>query len=179
MNSEEQKLMEQFEVKTGKHAIWRGKITKGFLQWKEKQKKKPIIKPSVKPLPTHSILNEIQLDIQNIYSKIKDLESRMKIIENKTITSLEKKKFEAISDDHFYRILRVVYNTSEKKFGDFVPIFRLTEKIKEYIPWSTEEIHSELYKLFMEYKVDLQPGKNVEGIPLVQDGKKFVWFKFK
>ena len=179
MNSEEQKLMKQFEAETNKHAIWRGKVTKGFLEWKKRQKKKSISKPSVKPLPTSSILNEIQINIQKIYSKLEDFESRIKILENKTLTSLEKKKFEDISDDHFYRILRVAYNTSEKKFGDFVLIFRLTEKIKEYIPWSTEKIHSELYKLFMDYKIDLQPGKNVEGIPLVQDGKTFVWFRFK
>jgi hypothetical protein len=31
----------------------------------------------------------------------------------------------------------------------------------------------------MNYKIDLQPGKNVEGIPLIQDGKTFVWFKLK
>ena len=31
----------------------------------------------------------------------------------------------------------------------------------------------------MDYKIDLQPGKEFEGEPLRQDGKTFVWFKFK
>jgi hypothetical protein len=67
----------------------------------------------------------------------------------------------------------------EKRFGDFVPVSTLTESIKQYIPLPTEKIHSQLYELFMNYKIDLQTGKNVGGTPLIQDGKIFVWFKFK
>ena len=67
----------------------------------------------------------------------------------------------------------------EKRFGDFVSVSDLTEKIKEYLPLPTKDIHSQLYELFMEYKIDLQTGKNTGGTPLVQDGKEFVWFKFK
>ncbi len=35
---EEAKLMKVFEDSTGRHAIWRGKITKIYLQWKNRQK---------------------------------------------------------------------------------------------------------------------------------------------
>jgi len=28
-------LEKQYETETGKHAIWRGKRTKGYLKWKE------------------------------------------------------------------------------------------------------------------------------------------------
>ena len=30
--------MEQYEKETGKYAIWRGKITDGFLKWKKGEK---------------------------------------------------------------------------------------------------------------------------------------------
>ncbi|MBD3351303.1 MAG: hypothetical protein GF364_07430, partial [Candidatus Lokiarchaeota archaeon] len=36
----EQEWMEKFEKETGKHAIYRGKITKQYTTWLEKQKKK-------------------------------------------------------------------------------------------------------------------------------------------
>ena len=35
---EEARLMKVFEDSTGRHAIWRGKITKIYLQWKKRQK---------------------------------------------------------------------------------------------------------------------------------------------
>jgi hypothetical protein len=31
---EKTKLMVEFESKTGKHAVWAGKITKQFIEWK-------------------------------------------------------------------------------------------------------------------------------------------------
>jgi hypothetical protein len=48
--------------------------------------------------------------------------------------------------------------------------------MRNYLPWSTEQIHEQIYKLFMEYKVDIQPGKQKSGQPLKRDGKIFVWF---
>ena len=33
-------LKEQYEKETGKNAIWHGKVTKGFKEWKKKQEKK-------------------------------------------------------------------------------------------------------------------------------------------
>jgi len=29
--------MEEYEKETGRHAIWQGKITEGYLEWKEKR----------------------------------------------------------------------------------------------------------------------------------------------
>jgi DNA-directed RNA polymerase subunit A' len=34
---DEESLQHQFEEETGKHAIWRGKVTKGYLEWKEEK----------------------------------------------------------------------------------------------------------------------------------------------
>ena len=179
MVSKDKELMKRFEAETGKNAIWRGKITKGFLDWKKKQERKSKAVSMPQSISKSSIMSEIQLNIRKIFSILSDYDLRLKILENKAMVSKGKEISEEISDKHFLRILKVAYNSSEKKFGDFVPIFRLTKKIKEYIPWTTEKIHSELYKLFIDYKIDLQPGKNVEGAPLIQDGKRFVWLKFK
>ena len=33
---DEEKLQEMFNAETGKNAVWRGKVTKGYLEWKEK-----------------------------------------------------------------------------------------------------------------------------------------------
>ncbi len=178
IDSEDKKLMEKFEADTGKNAIWRGAVTKGFLNWKRKQKKPSSKITSIQPIE-NTILLKVQLNIQKILSKLDNFEYRLKTLENRTLISKKKEGLGDVSDAHFFRILKTVYNSSEKKFGDFVPISVLTEKMQEYIPWSIERVHSELYELFMNYKIDLQPGKNVEGIPLIQDGKTFVWFKLK
>ncbi len=161
MSSEEENIMiNKFYEETGKHAIWGDRLTKQYNQWKRSQKN--------------------ALNIEKIFVKLEDIEYRLMILENHVLHSESKRSREEVSQEHFLRILRVVYNSCEKKLGDFIPISQLTEKIKEYLPLTTETIHIYLYDLFMEYKIDLQPGKNnFDGDPLVQDGKTFVWFKFK
>ena len=178
MNAKEKKLLEQFEAETGKHAIWRGKITKNFLDWKKRQVKKSANIQSAKTISYDLGLSEIQLNFKKIFLMLNAFEDRLKLLEDKA--SIIKKEIpKDISDDHFFRILKMAYNSSEKRFGDFVLVSALTKKIKEYIPWSTEKLHTEIYKLFIDYKIDLQPGKIIEGVPLIQDGKTFVWFKFR
>ena len=171
--------MEEFEAVKGKNAIWHGKITKGYLKWKEKQGRQTKGQISTTQKRNDSVIFEIQSNIQKIFTKIDNFEYRLKTLEKKTPESENVERLSKISDDHFFRILKTAYNSSEKRFGDFVSVSALTDKIKEFIPWSTEKIHSELYNLFMNYKIDLQPGKKVEGVPLIQDGKTFVWFKLK
>jgi len=179
INSEDKKLMEKFEAITGKHAIWRGKTTKGYLDWKKKQGGQIKRQISTVQKINDSIILEIQSNFQKIFSKLDNFEYRLRTLEKKKPVSEKVERLGKISDDHFFRILKSAYNSSEKKFGDFVSVSALTDKIKEFIPWSTEKVHSELYKLFMNYKIDLQPGKKVDGTPLIQDGKTFVWFKLK
>ncbi|MHA1689546.1 MAG: hypothetical protein ACTSUN_09470 [Promethearchaeota archaeon] len=161
MTSEKENiLINKFYEETGKHAIWGDRITKQYKQWKRSQ------------------INA--LNIEKIFAKLNEIEQRLMILENQVVPSPKKKTSKEISQEHFLRILRVVYNSCEKKLGDFIPISHLTEKIKEYLPLTNETIHEYLYELFMEYEIDLQPGKNTfGGKPLVQDGKTFVWFKFK
>lgn len=171
--------MEKFEAITNKNAIWRGKITKGYLDWKKKQGRQKKRQISTIQKKNDSVIIEIQSNIQKIFSKFDSFEQRLKNLENRTLTSVMNEDLGDVSDAHFFRILKTVYNSSERKFGDFIPISVLTDKIREYIPWSIKKIHSELYELFMNYKIDLQPGKNVQGKPLIQDGKTFVWFKLK
>lgn len=171
--------MEKFTAETGKHAIWRGKITKGYLEWKEKQGRQKRRQVSTIQKRDDSVVLEIQSNIQKIFTKLDNFDYRLRILERKSPESEKVKTLAKISKDHFFRILKTAYNSSEKKFGDFVSVSTLTDKIKEFIPWSTEKIHLELYKLFMKYKIDLQPGKKIKGVPLTQDGKTFVWFKLK
>ena len=179
IKSEDKKLMEQFEAITGKNAIWRGKITQAYLNWKKKQEGQKKRQISTIPKKINSVMLEVQSNIQKIFSKLDNFEQRLKNLEKKTSTSKKNEDLGDVSDAHFFRILKIAYSSSEKKFGDFIPISELTDKIREYIPWSIEKVHSELYELFLNYKIDLQPGKNVQGKPLIQDGKTFVWFKLK
>ena len=176
---EDKKLMEKFKAEKGKNAIWRGKITKGYLEWKEKQGRQKKRQISTIQKKNDSIILEIQSNIQKIIATLDNFEYRLKTLEKIPPESKNVERLGKISDDHFFRILKSAYNSSEKRFGDFVSVSALTDKIKEFIPWSTEKVHSELYKLFMNYKIDLQPGKKVEGVSLIQDGKTFVWFKLK
>ncbi|MHA1802915.1 MAG: hypothetical protein ACTSU4_00100 [Promethearchaeota archaeon] len=161
MTSEKENiLINKFYEETGKHAIWGDRITKQYKEWKRSQ------------------INSLK--IEKIFSKLKDIEHRLSVLENHLFPSSKKTISKEVSQEHFLRILRVVYDSCEKKLGDFIPISDLTEKIKEYLPLTTDSIHEHLYELFMEYEIDLQPGKNTfGGKPLVQDGKTFVWFKFK
>ena len=124
-----------------------------------------------------SIIVGIQSDITNIHRKLEIFNRRLEKLENIIGTDTESES--EISEDHFFRLLKLSYNSLNKKFGGFVLISNLTEKIKNFIPWSTERIHKNLYSLFLNYQVELQPGKRDKGTPLEQDGKKFVWFKLK
>lgn len=124
-----------------------------------------------------SIIGVIQSNITDIHRKLEDFNRRLEKLESTIGTDTESES--EISEDHFFRILKLSYNSLDKKFGGFVLISDLTEKIKNLIPWSTERIHKHLYSLFLNYKIELQPGKMDRGTPLEQDGKKFVWFKLK
>ncbi|MBN1801617.1 MAG: hypothetical protein JW891_08945 [Candidatus Lokiarchaeota archaeon] len=149
-----------------------------FIRWKTDQLNKEMETHDAKFYSISSMISEVQLNIQKIFKKFASFEKRLEKLESGEVVK-KKKKHSKISEDHFYRILKVVYKSMEKRFGDFVSVSALTEKIKEYLPLPTEKIHTHLYELFMEYKIDLQTGKNVGGTPLIQDGKEFVWFKFK
>jgi len=124
-----------------------------------------------------SIIKEIQSDIKDIHRQLDFFIRRLEKVEN--LVGIDSEPVAEISDDQFYRILKLSYNSLDKKLGGFVPISDLTEKIKDFIPWPTEKIHKNLYSLFLNYTVELQPGKSDRGTPLIQDGKKFVWFKLK
>jgi NAD-dependent DNA ligase len=124
-----------------------------------------------------SIVKDLQAEIAIIHRKLDQFNQRLENIEKKVINGTE--SMVEVSENQFFRILKTSYNALDKKFGSFVLISDLTKKIKDSIPWSTERIHKQLYTLFLNYKVELQPGKIEEGAPLMQDGKKFVWFKLK
>jgi len=172
---EEETLINKFQQETRKsyHSL-----SIPYLKWRQTQISEELHRVNAKFFSASSILDNIQKNMQKIFKRIANLEYRLKTLESQELTP-KKKKPTDISDDHFFRILGVVYNSMEKRFGDFVSVSKLTESIKQYIPLPTEKIHSQLYELFMNYKIDLQTGKNVGGTPLIQDGKEFVWFKFK
>ena len=172
---EEKTLIKQFNDETGKsyHSL-----SIPYLKWRQTQINEELHRMHAKFFSASSILDNIQTNMQRIFKRISKMEFRLKTLETQEPKAKRKKESD-ISDDHFFRILGVVYNSMEKRFGDFVSVSNLTESIKQYIPLPTEKIHSQLYELFMSYKIDLQTGKNTGGTPLIQDGKEFVWFKFK
>ena len=172
---EEKTLIKQFNDETGKsyHSL-----SIPYLKWRQTQINEELHRMHAKFFSASSILDNIQTNMQRIFKRISNMEFRLKTLETQEPKAKRKKESD-ISDDHFFRILGVVYNSMEKRFGDFVSVSNLTESIKQYIPLPTEKIHSQLYELFMSYKIDLQTGKNTGGTPLIQDGKEFVWFKFK
>ena len=43
-----------------------------------------------------------------------------------------------------------------------------------------QKIYKLIYELYLQKKVDLQPGKPANGNPLVaEDGSKFYWFQYR
>ena len=172
---EEETQIKKFKDDTGKsyHSL-----SIPYLKWRQTQINEQLHRMNAKFFSASSILDNIQSNMQKIFKRLSKMEYRLKTLETQEPTTKRKKETD-VSDDHFFRILGVVYNSMEKRFGDFVSVSNLTESIKQYIPLPTEKIHSQLYELFMSYKIDLQTGKNMGGTPLIQDGKEFVWFKFK
>lgn len=178
MTIKKTKLMLQFENETGKHSIWKEKITTNFKKWEIKRGKKstPVLRASTSK---SSLVSDDISQIRKLLTKFQDFEMRLSKLENVVFQSKSKVRVQEISKKQFNRTLKNAYNGLEKRFGDFVSISAITNKIQDFIPWSKKKIHDELYKLFMEYKVDMQPGKRVDGEPLVKDGQTFVWFKIK
>lgn len=171
-------LMQQFEAETGKNAIWRGKITANFKNWEaQRKKKRKTIRKTA--LTQKAISRSASPDLELIIRKFQDFEIRLSKLENVVFKTKPEEKFQDITEQQFLRTVNTAYSSLEKKFGDFVSVSALTQKIQDFIPWSKDKIHNELYKFFMEYKVDLQPGKIVQGEPLVKDGQTYVWFKLK
>ncbi|MFX1382634.1 MAG: hypothetical protein ACFFBP_09315 [Promethearchaeota archaeon] len=166
----------EFENETGK--VYHD-LSIPYLKWRITQSDEEIQRINAKLFSASTILNEIQVNIQKIFRRFSKIDYRLTNLENTEKIKKKKKKDADVSEDQFLRILKVVYSSMEKRFGDFVSVSTITEKIKEYLPLPTKDIHSQLYELFMEYKIDLQTGKNIGGTPLIQDGKEFVWFKFK
>ena len=167
MTIEKTELMLQFENETGKHAIWKDKITINFNKWVSKRKKQ------------EKIITKTPSNINVILKKLQDFEERLIKLEIATFDSVKIDDTREITEDQFLRTTKIAYNSLEKKLGDFVSISVITNKIQDILPWSTKKIHDILYKLFMEYKVDLQPGKILKGTPLVKDGQTYVWFNLK
>ncbi|KKM75104.1 hypothetical protein LCGC14_1393560 [marine sediment metagenome] len=174
MPDQEKTLMKQFEDQTGKHAVWRGKKTKGYQDWKDKLDKK-----TSKILTKQVLKSKNSTELNLLISKFTKMEARLEILENAVFGNIKKKQRKKISEGHILRIIKTIYKSNERKMGNFILISDLTEKIKDYLPWSTEQIHEQIYKLFMEYKVDIQPGKQKSGQSLKRDGKIFVWFALK
>jgi len=181
----EKELQERFHKETGKNAIWHGKITNGYNNWlKKKNKTKDLKKTPKKTSKRKSPINQESTSLKNITNTLEKLmvefqfiDNRLQKLEQAVFHSFKEQSSQKVSTNQFLRIVNTAYDSIEKKkTGGFVPIQNLTSKIKDYIPWSVQEIHDELYKLFMEFKIDLQPGKSSGGIPLIKEGKTFVWF---
>lgn len=178
MNGKEKALMKKFEEETGKYAIWRGTVTKGYQQWKQKLSKKSL-KTSTKQISKSENFENISTELNLLITKITKMDARLKMVENAVFGDIKQQNTKKISEDHVLRIINTIYKSTQKKMGNFILISELTEKLKDYLPWSTEQIHEQIYKLFMDYKVDIQPGKQKSGQPLRRDGKIFVWFALK
>ena len=179
MSNNEEALMKRFKAETGKNAIWRGKITQGYLKWKQNLNKKQKRKKSSRSTSFSLKDKNLQNSSTQISSTLVKFEKRLTRLEKAVFKSKMERQDTEISEDHLLHIIKTVYRSEEKKMGNFISIPVLTEKLKKEIPWTTQQIHNELYKLFMDYKIDLQPGKLKMGQPLQQDGKTFVWFALK
>ena len=77
------------------------------------------------------------------------------------------------------KIVTEAYHRIDDKLGDMVTIPALTAKIKEKLGWDLQTIHEKLYNLYLNHKIDLQPGKIKEGVPMKIEGNVFYWFKFR
>ena len=110
IDSEDKKLMEKFKAVTGKNAIWQGKITKGYLTWKEKQGRQIKEQISTTQKKNDSVIFDVQSNIQKIFTKLENFEYRLKTLEKKSPEYENVEKLGEISDDHFFRILKSAYN---------------------------------------------------------------------
>lgn len=85
-----------------------------------------------------------------------------------------------VSDDEFFSYVEQAYYTTKER-SEAVPIPKIRNKLIEYTGLSRDEIDLRLYRLFLQHKVDLQPGGSDDpSEQLVSDtGYRFYWFKFR
>lgn len=100
-----------------------------------------------------------------------------KSLKGASILKLKEKK---ISSGQFLFQLRQAYDTVPSKMGGMVEIPILAEILSKNTGWVIDQIYHQIYQAYLEKKVDLQPGKAVEGKYLEsEDGSRFYWFQFR
>ena len=100
-----------------------------------------------------------------------------KSLKGSSILRLEKQE---ISSDQFLFQLRQAYETAPSKMGDMIEIPILAEIVSKNTGWEIDLIYRQMYQVYLEKIVDLQPGKAINGKPLEsEDGSRFYWFQFR
>ncbi|MFW9992296.1 MAG: hypothetical protein ACFFD4_09640 [Candidatus Odinarchaeota archaeon] len=100
-----------------------------------------------------------------------------KSLKGSSILKLEKRQ---IPSDQFLFQLRRAYETAPSKMGDMIEIPILAEILSKNTGWEIDQIYRQIYQVYLEKKVDLQPGKAINGKPLEsENGSRFYWFQFR
>lgn len=85
-----------------------------------------------------------------------------------------------IPSSQFLFQLRQAYETVPSRMGDMVEIPILADILRKNTGWGIDQIYRQIYQVYLEKKVDLQPGKASSGNPLKgEDGSTFYWFQFR
>ncbi len=182
MSSNDLSLIEKYEEETGKKAILKGKETKIYLKWKNEQQKieNNINKDSSSSLSNSmdsSLFLKIQKEIKQLSEKINSFDSRLSVIEEKLSNNNEMHFIKNISTDILLQTIKDIYNSSAKLIGDFVHLSTIIQKLKKNFYWSNEKIQKEIFQLFEDNKIQLFPGKTLDDVPFIKNGKSYAWFK--
>jgi len=122
---------------------------------------------------------EIIIQMEHRLSSVEKQVAEIKSFIEKLQAPKIKASRQDISDDSFYRIVSEAYHSIGNKMGSLVTIPELTRKISKRLKWDQQRIHDGLYQLYIDGKVDLQPGKVKEGSPMRIEGNTFYWFTFR
>jgi hypothetical protein len=122
-----------------------------------------------------------QTELKNSLTKIKQ-KSFTELIIPKTLTgnSIIEIKSKKISQEDFEKLLKTIYDKFPTKMGNMVELPTLAKKITEETGLDEKSIYEKIFELYLSKIIDLQPGKPVNGNPLVtEEGSKFYWFQFR
>lgn len=77
----------------------------------------------------------------------------------------------------FLDVLGTMIKDVPNKLGEMAPIPPVVARLGKTFNLPERAVEGLLYRLFVEEKVDLQPGKSRDGPPMVVDDAEFYWIK--
>ena len=124
-----------------------------------------------------SLIQKVLPILENYDKRLLNLETKIEELGLKMEKLAEKTHGRRWTEDDIYPYVREAYFTSPDRLKDLVPIPSIAQQVKAKIAIELDVLEDLLYALFIQNKIDLQPGKTRTGQPLIRNNHSFYWLK--